>query len=390
MDAAAGTNTLVPPSPSFQQAFPDVDMADIQDQESIQTPTAVVSSSATAVDMIETAVNTRPRGSALVPEFVGKVLMSRDGKCVVPYLSRCFNWSFSVAWMSDGDPLTWLHTNSMELLRVPDARRARSIDTVFMPLVEVLVHKNKSMVKFMTTGNSGTTFPEESSNALITPTSPLELKPYQVNQEVMRIAFETANQLDDIGKGTAGDILTTVCTTHVLTQLLDKITWASELYKRGKGPLVISLDEDFAAIDQPLPIGRYYSDDLESTKKSKIDAIVNWHKKVHAGWREITQKFIQDWDGYQEQKRKDKTSPQLGGDSEALPDSNTILKELFADSGAYKKSAKIAKALSRIHEAVLALGSFRLFDLNQALENKKDFCFHEALLYVLLFSYKKL
>ncbi len=337
-----------------------------------------------------------PSGSV---DFSGQLLKSGDGRFVVPFISRYFRWSFSVAWMSQADPSKWMDDISK------DYRRTRSLESVFIPLVDFLVYKNKSLVAPPARAKSKRTLSAKMnlaqtpfSNQLTSSSSSLsnDLQTFEVKKHVVKIAFTCGDGLDDVGKDTGGGILTTVCTTHVLTQLLDKLMWASDLKMKGKGPDFVCLDDDdVGAIEQPLPIEHLYATDVDESKKSKIDAVVTWHRKIHVNWKAVVQDFVKEWMSYQDHNKKKGIIRQQKASASAGASPDFVLKKMYEDAEGYKSTSTVAKALSRIHDAALALGTFRLFNLSDNIgrtedgekdekdkKSRKDFKFHEALLYV--------
>lgn len=84
-------------------------------------------------------------------------------------------------------------------------------------------------------------------------------------------------------------------------------------------------------------------------------------------------------------RKKNSASPAAATSSEIITDSRLFLKKMYKDAELSNHASTVAKALARIHDVVLALASFRLFDLQDAMEQqagnlKWDFHFHKALL----------
>lgn len=82
----------------------------------------------------------------LLPNFVGKVLKSGDGLVSVPFLSRMYNWSYNVAWMSKVDPSTWIFETRLELARRPNRNITTCLNLVIIPVIDFLVHRNRCMI----------------------------------------------------------------------------------------------------------------------------------------------------------------------------------------------------------------------------------------------------
>lgn len=308
----------------------------------------------------------------LLPNFVGKVLKSGDGLVSVPFLSRMYNWSYNVAWMSKVDPSTWIFETRLELARRPNRNLTTCLNSVIIPVIDFLVHRNRCMIDL----NQDSDMP---SHLQILDSS----ESYLVDQGVVKIAFGNVSNLDDVGREDSGSLYSSVCTAHILTQLLDKLIWVSELRKKGNGPSIICIDDGDDEVEEPLAMDHHYSNTTNEERKGKINDVVAWYNKIHVGWKAVVESFIKNWDA-SELLRNQRRSQQENDlqNSSNLP-TTTFLKSMYENTVAAEGKSDIAKSLARINDAVLALASFRLFDLKAALANqnkKKEFNFHKEIL----------
>ena len=208
-------------------------------------------------------------------------------------------------------------------------------------------------------------------------------KRLQVSSEVTRIVFETEDRLEGIGKGSDAKPFTIVCLAHIITELVDKLIWAYDLKTQGINPNV-NEDHEVLEIDEPLPVELSGNNPLlcDDKTKTKIEDLIKWHHKVHVQWRTVVKDFILHWyqccdkgtDGQQP-----KTPPVPNTDVKVL------LKKMFEATENQRTKSQVEKVLSRIHDAALALSSFRLFDLKKWNNVCGDFNFHEAILCVHFF-----
>lgn len=200
---------------------------------------------------------------------------------------------------------------------------------------------------------------------------------------------EIPEHVSDLSKDTSNSIFANVCTTHILSQLMDRIVWAVNLRKNGGVPNIISLfdtTEEFSAV---VPVGEIYRSNVDEKVKSKLKPFVDWHREVHASWRQTVRTFIQDWENHvlpllQEDAQKEERSGQRENQKEKGKKSKRKekLKDLFEEVQASERKLDIFKVLLRLHDCALALGTFQLFDLNGEMErsSRAEFNFHNALL----------
>ncbi|KLO16398.1 hypothetical protein SCHPADRAFT_995211 [Schizopora paradoxa] len=304
---------------------------------------------------------TRLIDATVVPEFIRAALTSRDGWIAIPFISRCFSWSFNVAWMTQVNPSTWITKNIM------DASRRKTIDSIFAPLVDYLLHRNRMLFSNTRKGLTSTGYYKYRNR-------------YEVKPEVMKIIFESEIQLEGMGKGSVGKSFAVVCLTHIITELVDKLIWAYDLKTKGIEPTVRGHDDaEVLIVDEPLPVKIYSNNPalVDDKAKKKIGQLVKWHHKIHVEWRTVVKDFILQWIQCHAETRK--------GQQPKTPivydaDAKILLKKMYEATEKQRTTSQVEKVLSRIHDAALALSSFRLFDLKKWDHIFQDFSFHEAIL----------
>ena len=316
-----------------------------------------------------------PSRSNAFPEFMGTPLVTSDGLCTVPFVSSCLSWSLNVPWLAKENPSNWLER------RISSSDARQHLNHVFSPLVDYLVYRNRNLVDFVD--------------------SPGQSALVRVKDEVMNITYGSVNRVDAIGNG-SGPLVSTVCASHVMSLFVDKLMWAYDLKNNGKGLTVLCLDD---AVDNSAPVELYRPNTLDVKKAEKLKALKNWHDKFESDWKSVVVDFISAWNA--EQKRqlatmraRNPTDQAVGSSTSALStstskeialqDTKSFLSEVYMSTEKQYHIQKVSKAISRIHDAVLALSSFRLFDFKKCGANDRNglggFSFHEALLYVMSFQ----
>ncbi|KLO06454.1 hypothetical protein SCHPADRAFT_895409 [Schizopora paradoxa] len=316
------------------------------DVSNIESNLLAISTASNSEDDLEVGV---------LPEYIGSTLTSTDGRIVVPHISNCSSWSFHSPWMTRANPSVWMkkHLNASD--------RSRAVDGIFSPLVDFLVHTTKTLMVDLSS--------EQGKRALTT------TREFQVKADVMKIVFDDESRLDALGEG-AGKIFPTCCTAHLTTLLLDKLMWAYDLRNKGAGMTVICLD------NETLPVVPYDKSSVDEKKKKKIDALIELHKRTTVDWKTTVLDFISAWN----QSRSEIPGPQQHAFN-TLSETNPaqFIKNLYEASERQYTSAKLGRVMSRFHDTVMALTSYRLFNLKQALEDQENkvrakFHFHKAIL----------
>lgn len=312
-----------------------------------------------------------------IPSFVGQMLTSQDGTRTAPFYSRFFPMAFAVSWLSQENPSDWMTGLKRELESSHDQHLGSILEEVVGPLNDILLHRNWSMLKAVPSDHGG----RLSSSTEVT----MHL---EIDGAVLEMA-EIPEHVSDLSKDTSNSIFANVCTTHILSQLMDRIVWAVNLRKNGGVPNIISLfdtTEEFSAV---VPVGEIYRSNVDEKVKSKLKPFVDWHREVHASWRQTVRTFIQDWENHvlpllQEDAQKEERSGQRENQKEKGKKSKRKekLKDLFEEVQASERKLDIFKVLLRLHDCALALGTFQLFDLNGEMErsSRAEFNFHNALL----------
>lgn len=298
-------------------------------------------------------------------DFIGATLVSSDGLYSVPFVSSCFSWSLNVPWMRRMNPTDWLK----ERLAVRNSQP--HLNAIFSPLLDYLVYKNRTLVESV------------------------ERTPFlRVKQDVINITYGTVNRVDAIGNA-SGPMANGVCAAHVMSQFTDKLMWAYDLKNDGKGLTVLCLDD---AIDDSAPVHlcSEESSEADSKKLDKLYNIKKWHDKFEDDWRSVVLGFIQGWN--EEQKRSlsairarlsnvqtQTSTAEVGRWNDKIASTNdakTFLSNVYQTTERHYRVHKVSKAVARILDAVLALSSFRLFDIKKCEGEKHpgSFAFHHALL----------
>ncbi len=75
------------------------------------------------------------------------VIEDTDRDAQTPFVSRSVAWAFSVEWLSTEDPGTWAHKLKQLAAKEDNSALLKFVDNVSLPLLNVLVARNKTMMK---------------------------------------------------------------------------------------------------------------------------------------------------------------------------------------------------------------------------------------------------
>lgn len=283
----------------------------------------------------EDEIATDATNSSALAEFLGTQLVSRDGADAVTFYSNWVSWSLGVPWMVRNNPSAWLDK------RFAIPRHEQFMNIIFSPINDYLIYKNAELL----------TFTDQKSLP-------------RLRQDVLDVACEEISTLDAIC-----DVPATICTAHLFSQLVDKMMWAYDL--RDNKITIICLDDS--------SIQRLEDGARDENRQKKIKAVKDWHNKLEHNWKSVVVNFIHGWndDAMKAAHSKSSTAASRGSD-----DTRIFLDEMLKAVDRQCNMHKVTKAMSRIHEAVLALSTFRLFNLKDAknLKRNKKFSFHDALM----------
>ena len=267
-------------------------------------------------------------------DFVGSKLVASDGY-VVPFLSNCFSWSLRTPWLMKFNPSLWLDRHR----GLPSSETY--ITSVFSPANDYLVLVNKDLVEFTGEGSS-----------------------VRVKQTVHSVTCGTLASLDNLT-----DAASMVCTSHLFSQLVDKLMWAHELKRNGAGLTVLCLDE---ADEKPTDIRLFDPANPDQTVKKKIKKAKKFHDKYESDWKRLVVDFIEKWNGSGAglDVAQETSGP---GEAEGLvvatqkPGPTKVFLQAVWDAGHQSHmDSKVSKVLTRIYDAILGLCSLRLLKFKEA------------------------